>query len=573
MMYLYYLRRKMMKKNIFLRFGLAAMLVLLIPAFLSAGGGNQSSSSQSSSAASYQDAPLAAITPVPKLPFPPKIIPASTYAYDDLSKATTIEFLSYNYGVLNSNPDPIAVYLGKKYNAKITYTTVQSQDLETTISTRFAAGDIPDVMVLGTGDANRQITQLLFDQGLLVDATQAMKYMPNYAQYFTQDYANYISYKGAYTAAPRYPIQGDWNPFLRKDWLAKLGMQTPKNLDELLTYARRVTNEDPDGNGRKDTWFAGAAGGGQGFGMLENLLWYFGENQYNVKNGKINHPMIDGTWKAFLTFVKTLNDEGLLAPDWYTVDWESFKSYSLNGRVGYVNYPVWNILQEQAIALGIEAKPSDHSWDVWAPLAPIGTGKISPPPGPALMYAFSAKLLSDPVKFKRVCHILDNSLYAGEDYFETIQGGGDKVFGKKVFIVQKNTDGSAFFDVDRTAHPTWTGELDTTGLANAGWQNIGLTYSPYMLSFFPGNDYFNDVHAKYSAEIAGYARWGINFTAKPDPDVVADLTEFQRVELPKFVLGGRNLSNWDAFVKEWLDKGGRKALATTAQQMGAANFE
>ena len=42
-------------------------------------------------------------------------------------------------------------------------------------------------------------------------------------------------------------------------------MQTPKTLDELLTYARRVTNEDPDGNGRKDTWFAGGAGNGTSF--------------------------------------------------------------------------------------------------------------------------------------------------------------------------------------------------------------------------------------------------------------------------------------------------------------------
>lgn len=551
----------------FLTVGFMALAVIGV--VFAGGGGQQSSGAAAPNAASYNDAPLASITPVTQLPTNPKKIDPSQYRYDDLSKPVTIEFLTTHYGFPNSTPDPIAEYVSKKYNARVTMTTIAGTDWETVISTRFAAGDYPDAIIGGP----MTLYQQLYDSGLVMDATLMMRYMPNFAQYFTEDYANYIRYKNAYPGTPRYPIQGDWGNFIRQDWVAKLNMQTPKTLNELLTYARRVTNEDPDGNGRKDTWFAGGAGGGTSFGMLGGLRPYFGDSQYNVKSGKINHMVLDGTQKEYLAFLKTLNDEGLLAPDWYTIDWESFKAYSLNSRIGFVNYPAWNLLQEQQLAMGMDQTPAETGWDVWAPLPPVGSGNAQPASGPSYTFYFPSALMNDPVKLKRVAHILDNSLYRGEDYFETIQGGGDAVFGRDVFFVQENPDGSSFFYVDYTAHPTWTGELDTTGLLNASWQNIGLAGPPYHLGYVPGNDHFNSAHAKYASEMGGYKKWPNNFVVKIDPAVAADLEEFERVEFPKFVFGTRNLNDWDRFVQEWLNAGGRKALTQAAQQMGTANFE
>jgi ABC-type glycerol-3-phosphate transport system substrate-binding protein len=547
-------------------------MVLALVSLVFAGGRGQRSSGSAgtTTAGAFDDAPLGSITPVAQLPTNPKVVDPSLYRYDDLSKPATIEFLTTHYGFPNSNPDPIAEYLNKKYNARITMTTISSSDWETVLSTRFAAGDYPDAIIIG---GNNAIIQQLYDSGLVLDATLVMRYMPNYAQYFTGDFANYIRYKNAFPGAPRYPIQGDWANFIRKDWLAKLNMQTPKTLDELLTYARRVTNEDPDGNGRKDTWFAGGAGNGTSFGMLGGLRAYFGDAQYSVKNGKINHMVLDGSQKEYLAFLKTLNDEGLLAPDWYTVEWEAFKAYSLNSRIGFVNYPVWELLQEQQIAMGLDQKPTETGWDVWAPLPPLGTGYAQPASGPSYTFVFPSTLRNDPVKLKRVAHILDNSLYRGEDYYETIQGGGDKVFGKDVFFVQENPDGSSFFSVNYGAHPAWTGELDTTGLLNASWQNIGLGGPPYRLGYVQGNDHFNNTHAAYASELAGYKKWSNNFLAQIDPATAADLGEFERVEFPKFVFGNRNLNDWDRFVQEWLNAGGRKALTQAAQQMGVANFE
>ena len=47
---------------------------------------------------------------------------------------------------------------------------------------------------------------------------------------------------------------------VRKDWLDKLGMKVPTNLAELKEMARRFTVDDPDGNGKNDTWGMTASG-------------------------------------------------------------------------------------------------------------------------------------------------------------------------------------------------------------------------------------------------------------------------------------------------------------------------
>lgn len=61
---------------------------------------------------------------------------------------------------------------------------------------------------------------------------------------------------------------------IRQDWLDKLGLQAPTNMDEFEAVIKAFTEEDPDGNGKKDTY---------GF-------TYEGDNIYN--NGWVADPVI-----------------------------------------------------------------------------------------------------------------------------------------------------------------------------------------------------------------------------------------------------------------------------------------
>nr|WP_300864841.1 hypothetical protein [uncultured Acetatifactor sp.] len=50
--------------------------------------------------------------------------------------------------------------------------------------------------------------------------------------------------------------QFDGSPliWIRKDWMEKLNLEAPKSLADLEMIAKAFMEEDPDGNGQKDTY-------------------------------------------------------------------------------------------------------------------------------------------------------------------------------------------------------------------------------------------------------------------------------------------------------------------------------
>ncbi|MDF9843157.1 MULTISPECIES: extracellular solute-binding protein [unclassified Paenibacillus] len=53
--------------------------------------------------------------------------------------------------------------------------------------------------------------------------------------------------------APVPKASGMSEMWIRQDWLDKLGLKPPKNIEELKTVAKAFIEQDPDGNGKKDT--------------------------------------------------------------------------------------------------------------------------------------------------------------------------------------------------------------------------------------------------------------------------------------------------------------------------------
>ena len=138
-----------------------------------------------------------------------------------------------------------------------------------------------------------------------------------------------------------------WNLAIRQDWLDNLGMEMPTTEEELLEYAKACTFNDPDGNGQDDTYFMLGAGGGSGLGMLDGFGTAYGNPNYTVgEDGKFSAPMLNGTRKQTLEFINKLCSEGVLPVDWYSIEWEQAKSYTLNDKIGMVRYPASNLYQE-----------------------------------------------------------------------------------------------------------------------------------------------------------------------------------------------------------------------------------
>jgi putative aldouronate transport system substrate-binding protein len=123
------------------------------------------------------------------------------------------------------------------------------------------------------------------------------------------------------------------NMFIRQDWLDKFGMNTPTTVDEVVTFMRRVRDEDPDGNGIKDTW-----GIGSRYNLEMNLLALFGRPRdgFLVVNGHFVDWYSTPGYRGYLDFMAMIYREGFLDPEYITHTTDYSREYQLfaTGKVG-----------------------------------------------------------------------------------------------------------------------------------------------------------------------------------------------------------------------------------------------
>ncbi|MBB6734225.1 extracellular solute-binding protein [Cohnella zeiphila] len=563
-----------------IRKGTAVTISLLMAAtlFLSAcnsdksansgtGGGSEGSGgAASASAGSGGDSAQAGLQFPDAFPSAPKAVDYdSSYAYDDMSKKYSLDIMLSGFINQPATQDMIKQFYEKTFNVSLTFTNLTGEDLVNKTNVRFASGDAPDLVLIG----DRSVAQTLFKQNQLLDATEVLPYMPQIMNYVTKEYAQWATDDGHMIGIPRLPTFPDvWGNFIRQDWLQKLGMEMPKTADELFEYAKAVTEKDPDGNGKADTWFMGAAGGGQGWGMLAGLIDMFGQNGWNVKDGKINHPMLDGTTKNFLQFVKKLNDNKLLAPDWYTVQWEQFKAYTLQNKIGMVNYPGWNLLQEQYSASQNNAATLDY----WKPMPPLTSAenpdaKLAAGGAPGGLYIISKKVGDDPGKLKRLAHFLDAVQYPNKYYWVGNQGGGPEIWPDYTKVVQNPQDGTYYYDSDMVKlqnemKPELKGMMD--------WQSLGYTLLWERHKDTPDAPY-NAPGDKYQDEVRSYPRYtNYDMLLNLDGPTSSKLKDFMQKNEISFALGKRSFDDWDKYVEEWKKTGGQKLMEQAAEQLKVA---
>ncbi|MFC5403263.1 extracellular solute-binding protein [Cohnella soli] len=124
------------------------------------------------------------------------------------------------------------------------------------LNVMIASDDLPDVTMVNAV----QLKQLV-DNDMIADLTDV------YARYKSELTDQIMSadggvglkqatFDGKLMAIPQMNGAADSAPILwiRKDWLDQLGLSVPKTMDELYNVAKAFTENDPDKNGKKDTY-------------------------------------------------------------------------------------------------------------------------------------------------------------------------------------------------------------------------------------------------------------------------------------------------------------------------------
>ncbi|MDF2659649.1 MAG: hypothetical protein K0Q94_2440 [Paenibacillus sp.] len=326
-------------------------------------------------------------------------------------------------------------------NLKVEYLPFGT-DYDTKINVIMTGGDHPDMFL-----ANGAASQKFAVDGLLADQSKFVtkQTMPNYFKWITEDEIKNYQLKGITHSRSPMPFQrGTYGSFyIRKDWLDKFGLQLPKSYDELMTAMKKFSHEDPDGNGKKDTYGFSAAAAGNRI-PLDFPAW--------IKNGLVADFMIDEKNLEFvevqsdakvqqvITDIKEMIAAGVVDPDWFVNKTPQHFDKAAQGKVGVVFATDRNIaLDSVPTSIQARTKLIDPKAD-WQPIFPFKDqpyGWKQGTPGGASPFLFS-KAVADknPEKVQRSVQILD-WLASEEGYLMTHYGQEGKHYkkeGKKITI-------------------------------------------------------------------------------------------------------------------------------------------
>ncbi|MEK3723081.1 extracellular solute-binding protein [Paenibacillus sp. FSL H8-0034] len=206
-------------------------------------------------------------------------------------------------------------------NVKLDLNFVPSANYNDRVNISIASNELPQAITILDMKSPTFVNAVR--SGMFWDVTSYLKSMPTFAKnYDPKLIANALT-DGKNYGLPRGRPMARNAIIFRKDWLDKLGLQKPTNIDELYNVIKAFATKDPDGNGKDDT--AGLLMGVDGSGNIAGYAFdvivcmFGGGNNWELKDGKVVPTFMSEPYMNALKWVKKLYDEKLLNQDFAIV--------------------------------------------------------------------------------------------------------------------------------------------------------------------------------------------------------------------------------------------------------------
>ncbi|MBD2845780.1 extracellular solute-binding protein [Paenibacillus sp. IB182496] len=433
----------------------------------------------------------------------------------------TLEVIEPGNNLPAPDRDIIKQELDKALDLNLNLTVYPSgDDYMNQLNVRMASGNFPDLFSV----SREQLLQFAA-QGLLLDLTDYMDDLDQVKSFIGEESLKKGMVDGkvyAVSKSPQVPYNTYW---IRQDWLDALGLELPQTIEELQEVAVAFTEQDPDGNGKKDTF--GLTGGK--FSAFAPVFGAFGvgmPGNFYVKDGEVVNALYDPAMRDALAFIQGFIDTGAVDPELLANSGLQHQEKAIKGQAGiiWIDWP--NMTKDQFVEQ-IETVNPDAEWvQLEAPEGPAGrfdgSYDIGSTPG---RYAIPKALEKEPEKLQRVFELLN--------YISDPDGGSK--------VVQ--------FGVEGTHYEVQDGEivtLDAMADVAHSWlyQFTGRPEMEYLKAKFPKQA----AYMEYAAEqprieaLNGFVDFPAGYTA-------TDADRYIEEELAKFIYGRNALDNYDQFLQ------------------------
>jgi len=342
-------------------------------------------------------------TAVPSPTVPPEPVEITLWAQATVTEA-------------GAPPDDWVAYdiILEELNIDLNYVIVPTgADGEARMNAAAAANDLPDLMQMVPANEDRRgALYQLVNLGLIAPVEDLMPLMPERVKtHYNDPFAlNLVMFDGHQYGFPEVPpLPKREGLVIRKDWLDNLALRTPTTPDELFKVAKAFTEQDPDGNGKNDTYGFGGFLNGQGFGTRFDFIfgaygvpgmWNFIDPDnfgLNVRNEK---------YPEAVTYFKSLVDAKVIDPDWPTLTRDDFRARWKQGQFG-IMWEDFAALTNKSNYTPFDENFPDAEWiPVAAPVGPDGDAYYGVFTGRGNIFAVSQKA-ADAGKGEAIARLLE----------------------------------------------------------------------------------------------------------------------------------------------------------------------
>jgi len=246
-----------------------------------------------------------------------------------------ITWVTYQIAPVSDNPSIIEM-LNEKFNVKIIPWNTEAADQVTQLNLKIAAGEVPDVFRSSVDQLSTYV-----EQGVLAEIPEAT--IKTYAPVLYADWdKNFPAWRDLYKINGKlWAVSEGYSPngsqrnaiAYRGDWLKNLNRTIPATLADLESLMYAFTNNDPDKNGKKDTYGLSVTGFKMVYGAYGTA-----RGKWLEKNGQLEYSSISSEMKEALTVLARWYRDGVIDPEFVTGEnkggyWAISHAFT-EGRIG-----------------------------------------------------------------------------------------------------------------------------------------------------------------------------------------------------------------------------------------------
>lgn len=176
-----------------------------------------------------------------------------------------------------------------------------------------------------------------------------------YLSQASDDVLKGLTVDGQVIGIPKSRAIGRYGLGYRTDWAEAVGItEAPKTIEDVYDMLYKFTWEDPDGNGQNDTYGLEMTKYTGPWDIIQT--WFGVGNEWVEQDGKLVPVHMTEEYMEALNWMRKIYADGLVRPDWATVDTSEWENGCKKGQAGVFidtmdgSKRIWNYFTDNDIA-------------------------------------------------------------------------------------------------------------------------------------------------------------------------------------------------------------------------------